>query len=149
MVRYRFARIAVTFAVLTFAFSGLLWTSLQGGTEYYKHVDEVMTSPEQWVGRPMQLHGFVVPGSILRKPDSFSYRFKIENNGRVVDAAYEGIVPDTFKDHVEVVLSGRLVHRAPENANGALDGAAYAFHTKPDGIMAKCPSRYDPARKVG
>ena len=29
---------------------GLLWYSLQQDTAYYKHVDEVMASPEEWKG---------------------------------------------------------------------------------------------------
>src|SRR6187549_953117 len=102
------ARIIVTGAVLTAAFGGLLWATLQDGTEYFKHVDEVVVNPSAWEGRVMQLHGFVVPGSIEWRPDTFQYRFKVQNNGRVVTALYEGIVPDTFKDEAEVVLRGRL-----------------------------------------
>ena len=131
---HRNIKIAITAIVLVGAFAGLLWTTLQEGTEYYKHVDEVMGNPSEWEGKPMQLHGFVVPGSIERKRDSFEYRFKLQNNGKVVAASYEGIVPDTFKDESEVVLSGKLTP----------DG----FHTKRDGIMAKCPSKYDAAKKV-
>jgi len=132
---HRYIKIGITVAVLVGAFAGLMYTTLQSGTEYYKHVDEVMTNPSEWEGKPLQLHGFVVPGSILRKPDTFEYRFKIQNKGQVVNASYEGIVPDTFKDESEVVLSGRLT---PEG-----------FHTKPDGIMAKCPSKYEASKKVG
>jgi cytochrome c-type biogenesis protein CcmE len=126
---HRNIKIAVTVAVLVTAFVGLLWSTLRDGTEYYKHVDEVMTSPQQWEGKRLQLHGFVVPGSILVKRDSLEYRFKVQNKGRVVDALYTGVVPDTFKDEAEVVLKGRL--------------AADGFHTDANGVMAKCPSRYD------
>ena len=114
-----------------------MWTSLRDGTEYFKHVDEVMVDPAAWQGRPLQLHGFVVPGSILRRPDSFEYRFKVEHNGSVVAASYQGIVPDTFNDQSEVVLSGTLV------ADTRSEGRVYEFDTKRDGIMAKCPSKYD------
>jgi cytochrome c-type biogenesis protein CcmE len=140
---HRYIKIGVTAVVLVAAFAGLMWTTLQEGTEYYKHVDEVMSNPSQWEGKPMQLHGFVVPGSILKKPDSFEYRFKLQNNGSVVTASYEGIVPDTFKDESEVVLSGKLIESAQA------EGRAYAFHTKSDGIMAKCPSKYEASKKVG
>ena len=134
-MRHRYIKIGLTVAVLLGAFGGLLWTSMQGGTEYYKHVDEVMNNPSAWEGKPLQLHGFVVPGSILRKPDTFEWRFKLQNNGKEVAASYEGIVPDTFKDESEVVLTGKL--------------AADGFHTKADGIMAKCPSKYEATKKVG
>jgi cytochrome c-type biogenesis protein CcmE len=130
---HRNIKIAVTSVVLVAAFSGLLWSSLRDGTEYYKHVDEVMTSPQAWEGKRLQLHGFVVPGSILVRRDSLEYKFKVQNKGSIVDASYTGVVPDTFKDEAEVVLKGRL------NADG--------FHTEANGVMAKCPSKYDPNRK--
>jgi len=116
--------------VLVLAFSGLLWSTLSEGTEYYKHVDEVMTNPTEWEGKRLQLHGFVVPKSILRKRDSLEYRFQIENNGAVVPATYNGVVPDTFKDGSEVVIKGRL--------------SSGGFHVERDGVMAKCPSKYEP-----
>ena len=93
----------------------------------------------------MQLHGYVVPGSLFANPTTLEYKFKIQNNptrsssaGNIVDASYKGVVPDTFKEEAEVVLRGRL----------ATDG----FHTDPNGIMAKCPSKYqdfETAKKVG
>jgi cytochrome c-type biogenesis protein CcmE len=116
------------------AFAGLLWSTLRDGTEYYKHVDEVMAHPQQWEGKKLQLHGFVVPDSILRKPDTLQYRFKVANNGQIVNAMYTGVVPDTFKDSAEVVLKGTLES----------DG----FHVQSDGVMAKCPSKYDPDKKT-
>jgi cytochrome c-type biogenesis protein CcmE len=132
---HRYIKIGVTAAVLIAAFAGLMWTTLQDGTEYYKHVDEVMVDPAKWENKPMQLHGFVVPGSIFRKENSFEYRFQLQSNGKVVNASYEGIVPDRFQDESEVVLSGMLT---PEG-----------FHTRRDGIMAKCPSKYEEAKKGG
>jgi cytochrome c-type biogenesis protein CcmE len=57
------------------------------------------------------------------------YKFKVENNGSVVEARYTGIVPDTFKDGSEVVIKGQL---GPEG-----------FVVEPNGVMAKCPSKYE------
>jgi cytochrome c-type biogenesis protein CcmE len=47
-----------------------------------------------------------------------------------VQASYAGIVPDTFKDGAEVVVRGRL---GPEG-----------IQVIPNGVMAKCPSKYEP-----
>ena len=128
----------MTVVVLTLAFSGLLWSTLREGTEYYKHVDEVMTSPEQWQGKKMQLHGFVVAKSIMVNPRTLEYRFKVQSNGHSVDATYTGLVPDTFKDtpgqEAEVVLKGQLSNEG--------------FHVAPNGVMAKCPSKYEEQKKV-
>lgn len=122
-------KIAVTTLVLMLAFAGLLWSTLKEDTQYYKLVDEVMVQPEAWQGKRLQLHGYVVDKSIMRKPDTLEYRFQIQNNGKVVPARYTGVVPDTFKDGSEVVLKGRL----------GPDG----FTVDPNGVMAKCPSKYE------
>jgi cytochrome c-type biogenesis protein CcmE len=129
-------RIGLTTLVLVLAFGGLLWSTLRDGTEYYKHVDEVMVQPGEWYGKKLQLHGYVVPDSILRRKDSLEYRFKVQGTpprksegGTIVVASYTGIVPDTFKDEAEVVLKGRLT------PNG--------FEVEPNGVMAKCPSKYE------
>jgi cytochrome c-type biogenesis protein CcmE len=121
--------IALSIAVVTAAFGGLFYSSLAEGTQYYKHVDEVMQSPGDWYGKHLQLHGFVAAGSILRKRESLDYKFTVESKGRTVPVRYTGVVPDTFKDGAEVVLKGRL---GPEG-----------FAVEPDGVMAKCPSKYD------
>lgn len=121
-------KIAVTAAVLTLALAGLLYSTLQEGTEYYVHVDEVMHDPAAWQGKRLQLHGFVVDKSIFQKPQTLEYWFQIQNKGAVVPATYTGIVPDTFKDGSEVVLKG---HMGPDG-----------FAVEPNGVMAKCPSKY-------
>jgi cytochrome c-type biogenesis protein CcmE len=128
-MKHRAIKIGLTTLVLTLAFGGLLWSSLSEGTEYYKHVDEVMVDPGAWHGKRLQLHGFVVPDSILRSKRTLEYRFKIQNNGAVVNASYTGIVPDTFKDGSEVVVKGTL--------------SPHGFEVAPNGVMAKCPSKYE------
>ncbi len=130
----RTVKIGLTVAVLAVSLGALLYTSLSEGTEYYKRVDEVMANPAAWQGKALKLHGFVVRDSILRKRNSLDYRFEIQNGGKTVRASYTGIVPDTFKDDAEVVLRGRL----------RPDG----FHVDPNGVMAKCPSKYEPNKSA-
>ena len=100
------------------------------GFEYYKHVDEVVKDPAQWRSKRLQLHGFVVPGSIAKRIDrdhqKLEYKFRTENCGAVVETRFAGVVPDTFKDGAEVVLKGQL--------------AGDVFQTEE--VMAKCPSKY-------
>ena len=127
---HKIAKIALTAVVLVSALGGLMWYSLQQDTAYYKHVDEVMASPDEWHGKSLQLHGFVVKGTWKQKPNTLEYIFDVENKGKVVRASYTGILPDTFKDEAEVVLNGRLTSNAH-------------FQVAPNGVMAKCPSKYE------
>ena len=131
----RYIKLGLTGTVLFLAFAGLMWSTLQDGTEYFKHVDEVMTNPQAWEGKPLQLHGYVVPGSIMKRQDTLEYKFKVQNNpirevtqGHVVEASYTGIVPDTFKGEAEVVLRGKLT--------------GTGFHTEPNGVVARYTSKY-------
>jgi cytochrome c-type biogenesis protein CcmE len=132
-------KIALTVVVLSVALAGLLRATLRDGTEYYKHVEEVLVDPGAWQGKNLQLHGYVVRDSILRKRDSLEYRFKVTakvgDGARVIAASYVGIVPDTFSDDAEVVLKGKLERDV--------------FRVAPNGVMAKCPSKYDAQKKAG
>ena len=76
---HRYIKVGATSAVLIAAFVGVLWSTLREGTEYFKTVDEVLPQRQAWEGKQLQLKGYVVPGSILRKRDSLEYRFKVQN----------------------------------------------------------------------
>jgi cytochrome c-type biogenesis protein CcmE len=93
-----------------------------------------MAQPSAWYGKKLQLHGFVEKGSILIKQDTLDYRFTVHNNGARVNASYRGIVPDTFKSDAEVVVKGTL-------------GPDGLFVIERNGVMAKCPSKYEAAKK--
>ena len=127
-------KIVLSVVVVTGAVGFLLKSSVKAGAEYYKHVDEVMAATNEWRGKKLQVHGNVVDGSIEQAKGTLLYRFQIESRPprphAVISATYEGLVPDTFKSGAEVVAKGTLT------PDGRLDVVA-------DGIMAKCPSKYD------
>jgi len=123
---HKAARIGITSLVLVLAFAGLLYSTMGESLEYYKKVDEVMVNPQEWHGKSLQLHGYAK--RVGRKAESLDYRFDIESNGRIVQARYSGVTPDTFKEDSEVVVKGRL-----DKDN--------VFHATE--ILAKCPSKYE------
>ena len=122
-------RILATVVILGGAFITVLATSMRENTQYYKHVDEVMPQAAAWYDKGLQLHGYVVDGSIMKRPNTLDYQFKVKNGEHEVLARYTGVVPDTFKDGAEVVLKGRL--------------SEAGFAVEPNGVMAKCPSKYE------
>ena len=130
-------KILLTTVVLFAAFSALLWTSMQDSMHYFKEVAEVAAAPAEWEGKPLKLHGYAA--NVLRHSKSLDWRFEItdsvENPTYVMNAVYSGIVPDSFNNHADVVATGRLV--------------GDTFHIDPDGIMAKCPSKYEEKPVVG
>jgi cytochrome c-type biogenesis protein CcmE len=129
-MKHKAVKVGLTSLVLALSFGGLLYSTMGEATEYYKHVDEVMVQPAEWYGKKLQLHGYVVPDSIMKRKSSLEYKFQVQSNGHTVNATYTGVVPDTFKSEAEVVLKGTL----------SPDGL---FTVAPNGVMAKCPSKYE------
>jgi cytochrome c-type biogenesis protein CcmE len=130
-------KIVLSVVVITGAVAFLLSRSMKEGAEYYKHVDEVMAAPDTLRSKRLQVHGNVVKDSIEQAQGTLQYRFKIESRApraaAVIAATYSGLVPDTFKSGAEVVAKGTI---GPDNV----------LHIVPDGIMAKCPSKYDSSK---
>ncbi len=127
-------KIVASVVVVAGAVGFLLTKSMKEGAEYYKHVDEVTSNLDGWRGKRLQVHGNVVDGSIEQEKGTLLFRFKIESRAprppAVITATYNGLVPDTFKSGAEVVAKGTLT-------------ADNQLKVVPDGIMAKCPSKYD------
>jgi cytochrome c-type biogenesis protein CcmE len=115
--------------VLFGALTMLLYTTVSSGAQYYKHVDEVMVHPSEWYGKNLQVHGYVVDKSIEQRPGTLEYRFKLRSGDHQMTALYTGVVPDTFKDGAEVVVTGQLTEAG--------------FQVVRDGVTAKCPSKYE------
>jgi cytochrome c-type biogenesis protein CcmE len=120
----------VTLAIVVGGITYLFWSSAADSFEFYKHVDEIAANPAQWQHKHVQMHGFVQPGTIMKRIDKdhqqVEYKFTVVNCGKEIEARYAGTVPDTFKDRAEVVLKGQL-------ADGRFDARE---------ISAKCPSKY-------
>jgi len=117
------------------AAGALLWWSLQPERSYYFFVDDVAASslPIRLHRAPIDVHGVVAVGSLEQRKGTLDYRFWIEGRpdrpSAVIAARYTGTLPDCFRTGSEIVARGRL---APD---GSLE-------IEPDGIMAKCPSKY-------
>src|SRR5947209_4764158 len=102
----------VTLGLLVGGVAYLFASSAGEAFEYYKHVDEIMAQPGQWENKHVQMHGFVVPGSINKRFDKehaqIEYKFQAVNCGKQMEVRYSGTVPDTFKDRAEVVVKGTI-----------------------------------------
>jgi cytochrome c-type biogenesis protein CcmE len=128
-------KIVVSVLAVVGAIATLFYMSAVPGMEYYKYVDEVMAQKDQFRGKRLKVHGYVVEGSILRKTtDSLDYRFKLETRPprtpAIIDVEYHGLVPDNFKHGAEVVAKGSLT-------------ADNRLIVVKEGIDAKCPSKYE------
>lgn len=100
------------------------------GVLEYVYVEKVVTAPEKYTGRTIKVHGTVVPGTVRQKVGSSGdYTFEIEREGQRLAVHYTNMVPDTFAEGGEVVLTGQL-----SPAGDRFDS---------DDMAAKCPSKYE------
>jgi len=95
----------------------------------YAFVDRVVAQPARYKGRTIKLHGKVVPGTVTQKVGSSGdYQFVIEHEGRTLAVHHTDLVPDTFQESSDVILTGKL------------NEAGDVFNSTE--MSAKCPSKY-------
>lgn len=127
-------KLLATVLVVAAGVAALIFFSLDAAVAQYMEIGEATRDLAAVQGKRLQVHGYVVDGSVAQKPGTLQYRFDIHDSPTHpttrVTAYYEGIVPDTFKGRAEVVATGVF------DAEGAL-------RVEAGGIMAKCPSRYE------
>jgi cytochrome c-type biogenesis protein CcmE len=98
------------------------------GVLEYVYVDKVVDKLEQYSGRTLKVHGTVVPGTVRQKIGAAGdYTFEIEKEGRRLPVHFTNMVPDTFAEGGEVVLTGEILHGRMESEE----------------MAAKCPSKYE------
>ena len=62
-------------------------------------------------GREFRLGGLVVPGSLERADDGLTVQFTITDGAESVTVAYNGILPDLFREGQGVIARGELQSR--------------------------------------
>lgn len=77
----------------------------------------------------IRVGGMVVPGSINRKGDDLSVRFKITDYQHTVEVVYRGILPDLFREGQGIVAQGQLIDNQ---------------HVKATEVLAKHDEKYMP-----
>ena len=109
--------------MLALTFGGLLYTTMAEGTEYDKHVDEVMTQPEQLV-RQEAAAAWLRRAQLDQRASRTRWTTgsRSRATARSSSATYTGVVPDTFKSDSEVVLKGAAVGRGLQGAAQRRDG---------------------------
>jgi cytochrome c-type biogenesis protein CcmE len=126
--------IAITVGALVYVI--VTWPARKPGPLVYREVADVAGDLASWQGERFKLHGRVAPGSIVDRVDrgQHALRFALGDTRARVDVDYVGVVPDMFRDGLEVVVIGRVACR----------DAACRFAG--DELLAKCPSSYGTAR---
>ena len=128
--------IATGVIVVVFVIGVVFLVQKQGA--YYRQVADLTTG--QYDGKNVKVGGKVIAGTINR--DASGVHFTIQDlTGKTdtVKVTYNGQMPNTFEDGVDVVIVGKYA---------AADGVVSA-----DQLQTKCPSKYkgsaSPAAQTG
>lgn len=116
-------------AVVVGAVAFLVFSSPDEGVLEYVYVDAVVAEPDNFVDREFKVHGNVVEGTLEQDQSDDSYHFVIEFKGQRLQIVYDSLLPDTFVEGGEVVLTGRL------------DPDTMVLRSSE--MSAKCPSKYE------
>ena len=111
----------------------IIFTAMQGSTVYYQTVDEFAhkISTNTIPTEPSRVNGKVVANTISYNAAHSVVSFTavdLKNANSTLKVSYSGIIPDTFKDDAQVVVTGTF------------DPNSKTFVSNE--MLAKCPSKY-------
>ncbi|PLX65903.1 MAG: cytochrome c biogenesis protein CcmE [Denitrovibrio sp.] len=97
---------------------------------YYLEVSEVLENPAKFNEKGMRVSGDVVTGTITKDFKKQYLEFDIADaDGKAMKVIYNGIIPDTFKEDIQVIVEGRYDQEAK--------------YFKAASVLTKCPSKYE------
>lgn len=126
-------KVKVPLAVLAIlsAMGYLMYTGISDTGVYYRTVSEVLDQASIFDGQSLRISGEVVGGTIQYDQENLLLSFAVrdtENDRVTMRASYQGVMPDAFKEDVEVILEG--TYSQYDNLFNATI------------LLAKCPSKY-------
>jgi cytochrome c-type biogenesis protein CcmE len=135
----------------------LIVASTRANAQYFKTVDELRADPASLVGQNLRISGAVDGSTIQFDPDKNVLTFQIANvpgDNATIEAqgglskvlhdavkdpkrarltvVYNGPKPDLLRDEAQAIVTGHL-------------GADGIFYADPDGLLLKCPTKYQEA----
>jgi cytochrome c-type biogenesis protein CcmE len=119
------------FFLFAAGFGYLLYSGLSENSAYFLTVSEALAMDRAELSQ-VRLFGDVVEEGMVDKRQQMEISFQVEdkeNPGNTVWVDYSGIVPDTFKPGVEVIVEGGFDPETGRFQAGTL--------------MTKCPSKYE------
>lgn len=97
---------------------------------YYIEVSELQKEPLKYSKKGIRISGDVLEGSVKKDEINKHLEFVMtDKTGARMNVIYNGIIPDAFKEDVQVIVEGKY------------ETATNTFTAKT--LLAKCPSKYE------
>ncbi|TCK59389.1 cytochrome c maturation protein CcmE [Seleniivibrio woodruffii] len=126
---YKFILAGVVFACVI---GWLLMSSFSQDSVYYLEVHEITKNPDKYNQKGMRVTGNVVKGTITQDYKKQYLLFTIQDiqgEPDTIQVEYNGIIPDTFKEDIHVIVEGKY------------DKEKKLFNAET--VLTKCPSKYE------
>jgi cytochrome c-type biogenesis protein CcmE len=128
MKKHKKTKPLIVSCVIFLVIGYLIYAGLRDTMIYYLSVSEVLASTTEVGNEPIRVGGIVSPSSVQWDPKDLKLSFTLEEKDSSLAVDYQGVVPDSFKPGIEVVLEGIYIG----------DG-----QFKATTIMPKCASKYE------
>lgn len=106
----------------------LIYTGISNTSVYFFTVSELVDRIETIADEGVRVNGTVVPGSIKKHNSNLQVDFKLTDSKKDIFVHYEGIIPDMFKEEIDVVVEGSMDQ-----------SGKFKAHT----LLTSCPSKYE------
>lgn len=117
-------------AVFVIAIGYLFITGFSSESVYYLEVSELLQNPAKYNMKGMRVSGDVVSGTVTKDFQKQYLEFDMADPaGKTMKVIYKGIIPDTFKEDIQVIVEGRY-----DQDNQVFKAAT---------VLTKCPSKYE------
>ena len=118
-------------AVFLVASAFLAYNGLSTYVNPYISVDQILTKPDRYVGRAIQVIGVADFDSVAQEEGGI-VKLDITDEGQRLSVIFQGSLPQNFDQSTQVVVIGSVTG----------DG-----NIKSDQLLIKCPTKYESAEK--
>ena len=125
-------KVPLAITAILMAMGYLMYSGISDTGVYYRTVSEVLDQASIFDGQSLRISGEVVDGTIQYDQENLTLSFAVrdtENDRVTMRASYQGVMPDAFKEDVEVILEGSY--------------SQYDNMFSATILLAKCPSKYE------
>jgi cytochrome c-type biogenesis protein CcmE len=128
MKKHKKTKPLIVSCVIFLVIGYLIYAGLRDTMTYYLTVSEVLASTTEVGNEPIRVVGVVSASSVQWDPKDLKLSFTLKEKDSSIEVDYQGVVPDSFKPGIEVVLEGIY------SGNGQFKATT---------IMPKCASKYE------
>lgn len=96
----------VSVVVVGAALLTLVLTSFTGALVYFHTPTEIGIKSAEFAGRKIRIGGVVQEGSLVKEPGTSHITFLVTDGKKRLKVAYDGMVPDLFREGQGVIVEG-------------------------------------------